>query len=67
MLKADVGARWIIVHQEENEPTVRRYPIPGGWLYQVGESRWTSLSREPERFHPPVFVPSSNLPPSRDE
>jgi hypothetical protein len=65
VFKADVDERWVIVHQNENEPSVRRYPVPGGWLYQVGTDRWSTLHREPEQFHPPVFVPFSNQPPPR--
>ncbi len=49
MIKNDAGERWTIVHSDPSDPTVRRYPVPDGWLYQVelGEGDW----------HPPVFVP----------
>ncbi len=35
MIINDKGMRWTIVHANIDEPAVRRYPVPGGWLYQV--------------------------------
>jgi hypothetical protein len=59
---ADVGERWVIVHDEPGQ-RVRRYRIPGrGYLYQVeianesiaSEDGWATKH---VGWHPPVFVP----------
>jgi len=53
MIDNDVGERWMIVHRDPaaGDPTVRRYPVPSGWLYQV------SHTCEENDWYPPVFVP----------
>ena len=74
----DLGLRWTIVHQDKGDPIehqdkgdpiVRRYPVPGGWLYQVSINTMclhgTSISRADWEYyvkteatsHAPVFVP----------
>jgi hypothetical protein len=70
MLTDDAGRRWVIVHDEPNE-RVRRYPVPGGWLYQV-EAITDYLESTPDPkvgrmhhtigWHPPVFVPERTEP-----
>lgn len=47
MIDNDRGMRWELVHSEIDEQ-VRRYPVPGGWIYQVQNG--------PD-WHPPIFVP----------
>lgn len=59
MLTIDVGERWTIVHHEPNDPVVRRYPVPGGWLYQVSGG----ANGIAEAWSPPVFVPHMNVMP----
>ncbi len=65
MMIVDAGERWVVVHVDDNDPVVRRYPVPGGWLYQI--------STQPARlcraggdgvlclqdllWHPSTFVP----------
>jgi len=51
MLDNDQGERWEIVHSANEEPTVRRYTVPGGWLYQVQDVQGGA-------WQPPVFVPA---------
>jgi hypothetical protein len=55
MMKQDAGKQWTIVHEELGEPTVRRYQVPRGWLYQVEE--YPFPRSEGDYWHPPVFVP----------
>ena len=56
MIDADIGQRWVVIHRNSDEPIVRRYPVPGGWLYQVSEFPWNGYDAT-LAFHPPVFVP----------
>jgi hypothetical protein len=57
MLTNDVGARWTVVHKSSGPndgPYVRRYPVPGGWLYQVS----VDYIGGPVAWHAPTFVPA---------
>lgn len=64
MLSEDVGERWTLVHGEPGE-RVRRYPVHGGWLYQVEtltlrstlEGRLVPDKTCPPGWTSPVFVP----------
>lgn len=54
----DAGAQWVLVHDDGptgptlDSPKVRRYSVPGGWLYQVQMNiEWSQ----------PVFVPALPL------
>jgi hypothetical protein len=51
VIDADAGERWVVVHRDKGEPTVRRYTVPGGWLYQVAHG-------DTDNWYPPVFVPA---------
>lgn len=59
MLTADAGERWTIVHDEPGE-RVRRYPVPGGWLYQVQAGFYTE--NDDSMWGSPVFVSSEATP-----
>jgi hypothetical protein len=49
------GARWTLVNDEALD-RVRRFPVPGGWLYQVEK---TSPLGDQIGWHRPVFVADS--------
>lgn len=55
MLTDDHDRRWTIVHNPGpgDGPVVRRYPVPGGWLYQVAIDE---PSRIQQHWHAPMFV-----------
>ncbi len=64
MIVEDVGKRWVIVHDEPME-RVRRYPVPGGWLYQVqldSMSVSDGNATSHDGWHPPIFVPDPRQP-----
>ena len=59
MLTNDADRRWEIVHHDGGDPVVRRYPVPGGWLYQVSgytPNETRSGSGYVQWWHPPTFV-----------
>ena len=65
MIVADAGVRWTIVHLDKADPIVRRYPVPGGWLYQVsnqiaGDAPDRDTRMQFFSWHPPVFVPTTD-------
>lgn len=61
MIVSDAAERWTVVHNTESEPeggpSVRRYPVPGGWLYQVEKDEYFDNTKDGTAYHPPVFVP----------
>lgn len=57
MLYADADERWTLVHRNPEDPLIRRYPVPGGWLYQVSCVPYDHRENAPAMWHPPVFVP----------
>lgn len=60
---------WTVVHGRDEDPAIRHYPVPGGWLYQVSTARaasyrprngvhdWSSA-----QWYPPMFVPDRGEP-----
>lgn len=67
MLVDDADARWTVVHCDDADPMVRKYPVPGGFLYQVsvenalycksyGTNAKVIYDFDKLRWHPPVFV-----------
>lgn len=56
MIINELEKKWVTVHDEFNAE-IRRYAVPGGWLYQVRGRRDASAAYDPDAWHPPVFVP----------
>ncbi len=49
--------RWEYLPMGDDRPLVRRFPVPGGWLYQTEDvdiTSWGNVHRK--GWHPPVFV-----------
>ena len=60
---AAAEAAWSVVHCNDEDPVVRRYPVPGGWLYQVSvlmaaryRMRTGGYDLSDVAWHPPQVV-----------
>lgn len=46
---------------ENRQTLMRRFRVPGGWLYQVERQNWSTASNQANTdewgWHQPVFVP----------
>jgi hypothetical protein len=49
---------WAVVDSRPGHHQVRRFPVPGGWLYQVSAT-WGAADEI--AWHPPQFVPNAKL------